>query len=391
VSRIIPIAWLSLAVSCLALAGCAQAPATPVGGAPPPPEVDVCMPKVEQVGDYEDFPGRIEAVNAVEIRARVTGYLDKVHFREGEEVKKGDLLFEIDSRSYAAELARTEGTITQTERKLKRLEHDYQRATNLVPQRGISPEEFDKVSGDRAEAVGSLKVAKAQRDMAALNMDFTKVRAPLSGKISRRAIDPGNLVKADDTVLTNIVSLDPVYAYFDLDERSMLRAQRLIREGKIKWSLDANLPVYLGLPDEGAFGRQGSIDFADNRVDSDTGTWRVRARFGNADRSLLPGLFVRMRLPIGEAYRAILVSEQALGTDQGQKFVYVIDDAGKVAYRRVKVGRLHNELRVITEGLSETDKVVVSGLQRIRPGALVVAKMVATMPVVSDGIQDAKK
>jgi RND family efflux transporter MFP subunit len=366
---------------------CARPPGgPPMGGPQPKPEVDVCVPKADEVQDYEDFPGRIEAINAVAVRARVTGYLlDNVPFREGEEVKKGDLLFEVDARHYQAEFDKADGSVMQMEGRLKRLDADYARASSLLPSRGISPEEFDRVIGDRAEAIGSVKVAKAQREIASVNLNYCKVKAPISGKISRRMLDPGNLVKADETLLTTIVSADPVYAYFDLDERSTLYAQRLVREGKIKWSLDEELPVYLGLADEQGYPRKGRIDFADNRIDAETGTWRVRARFHNTDRALLPGLFVRMRMPIGTPYRAIMISEQALGTDQGQKFVYVVDDGGKVAYRRVKVGKLHQGLRVVTEGLSEGDRVVISGLQRVRPGAEVTPKELKGMPVVADG------
>jgi RND family efflux transporter MFP subunit len=188
------------------------------------------------------------------------------------------------------------------------------------------------------------------------------------------------MVKADETPLTTLVSLDPIYAYFDLDERTTLRLQRLVREHKIRWSQSegAGLPVLLGLADEEGFPKQGTINFADNHVDPDTGTWRLRGLFANADQSLSPGLFVRIHLPIGEPYPATLVSEEALGTDQGQKFVYVVDDAGTVGYRRVKVGRLHDGLRVITEGLSPGERVVVSGLQRVRPGIKVNPKPVAS-------------
>jgi RND family efflux transporter MFP subunit len=209
-------------------------------------------------------------------------------------------------------------------------------------------------------------------------------------------MDPGNLVKADDTVLTTICSLDPIYAYFDLDERTTLRLQRLIRDGKVKWSMDASLPVYLGLADEEGYPLKGLIDFADNKVDPDTGTWRLRALVKNADFTLSPGLFVRVRLPIGNPYRALLVSEQALGTDQGQKYVYVVekgeqtDKEGKkhvvdqVAYRRVTVGRLHDGLRVISDGLKQGDRVIVSGLQRVRPGTAVRMIELDRMPVVAD-------
>jgi RND family efflux transporter MFP subunit len=350
--------------------------AQPAGPPPEPPEVLVSLPIVREVTDYADFPGRTEAVNAIEVRARVTGYLDKVNFKEGSDVKQGDLLFEIDPRPYQAELNRAEANVVQAQARFSRLEADYQRAQGLLPGQRISREEFDRIAGDRAEANAAIAVAKASRDLASLNLSYTKVEAPISGRISRRYIDPGNLVKADDTVLTSIVSLDPIYAYFDLDERSTLRAQRLIREGKVKWSPDADLPVFLGLADEEGFPQRGTINFADNRVDPDTGTWRLRGLFANPDHTLSPGLFVRMHLPIGEPYQAILVSEQALGTDQGQKFVYVVDEAGKADYRRVQVGRPHDGLRVITDGLTRREKVVVSGLQRVRPGVEVKPKMV---------------
>jgi RND family efflux transporter MFP subunit len=358
------------------MVGCLRSQAQPAGPQPEPPEVLVSLPIVREVTDYADFPGRTEAVNAIEVRARVTGYLDKVNFKEGSDVKQGDLLFEIDPRPYQAELNRAEANVVQAQARFGRLDADYQRAQGLLPGQRISREEFDRIAGDRAEANAAIAVAKASRDLASLNLSYTKVEAPISGRISRRYIDPGNLVKADDTVLTSIVSLDPIYAYFDLDERSTLRAQRLIREGKVKWSPDAELPVFLGLADEEGFPQRGMINFTDNRVDPDTGTWRLRGLFANPDQTLSPGLFVRMHLPIGKAYEAILVSEQALGTDQGQKFVYVIDEAGKADYRRVQVGRLHDGLRVISNGLTRTEKVVVSGLQRVRPGIEVRPKMV---------------
>jgi RND family efflux transporter MFP subunit len=364
--------WLS----CLAVAGCGKSQAQTGPPQMPPPEVEVSLPLTGEVTDYVDFPGRVEAVNSVEIRARVTGYLEKVHFREGADVKQGDLLFEIDRRSYDAELARAEGNVLQTEGRLTRLNGDYERAQALQAKGAMSKEEIARITGDRTEAQGMLAVNKAARDLAALNVSFTKVRAPLSGRISRRSIDPGNLVKADDTSVTSIVSLDPVYGYFDLDERTMLQLKRLIREEKIEWSLDAGLPVLMGLADEKGFPRQGTINFAENRVDPDTGTWRLRGRFDNHDNSLTPGLFVRMRLPVGVAHQAILITEEALGTDQGQKFIYVIDDAGKAEYRRIKVGRLHDGLRVIEEGLKTGEKVVVNGLQRVRPGIEVKAEVV---------------
>ena len=369
-------AWVAITAVALAGAGCGKSQAQM--GPPPPsaPEVQVSLPVSATVTDYEDFPGRIVAVNSVEVRARVTGYLEKVYFTEGSDVKKGDLLFEIDPRPYEAELARAEGSVVQSEGRLKRIEGDYERAQGLLSKGTISKEELARITGDLTEAQGALMVNKAARDLAALNVGFTKVRAPLSGRISNRSIDPGNLVKADETSVTSIVSLDPIYAYFDLDERSLLRLKRLIREKKVKWSLDEGLPVSLGLTDEEGFPHPGVVNFADNRVDADTGTWRLRGRFDNQDGALAPGLFVRVRLPIGAPFQAILVSEEALGTDQGQKFVYVVDEAGRVEYRRIKVGRLQAGLRVVAEGLALGEKVVVSGLQRVRQGAEVKAEVV---------------
>ena len=274
---------LLVLASCALYAGCERGQTPPPFSTQQAPEVVVSYPVVKEVTDYEDFPGRVEAINAVDVRARVTGYLQNMHFKEGSEVKKGELLFEIDPRPYEAELARTEGSVTQSEGHLRRLESDYQRALTLYPKGAMGREDFDKTVGDRSEAVGALAVAKAARDMARLNVNWTKVHAPISGRISRRNIDPGNMVKADDTPLTSIVSLDPIYAYFDLDERATLRLQRLMREKKIVWSTDAGLPVLLGLADEEGFPKSGIITFADNRVDPDTGTWRLRGVFKNSD------------------------------------------------------------------------------------------------------------
>jgi RND family efflux transporter MFP subunit len=359
----------------------------------PAPKVSVSAVIAAQVTDYEDFPGRLEAVNDIDIRCRVTGFLTKVNFKEGNNVKKGDVLFEIDDRPYKAELDRTEGAVLQMEGRLTRLETELARAKTLLKKNAVSQEDHDKILGDRTEAEGNLKIAKANKETASLKYGWTKVEAPISGRIGRRFIDPGNLVKEDETILTKIVDLDPIYAYFDVDERTTLRFQKLIRDG---WSTDAQLPVYMGLAGEEkdatgvfpGFPRKGWIHFTDNRVDPDTGTWKLRGLFANEDLSLAPGLFVRMRLPIGGPHEAKLISEQAKGMDQGQSYVYVVDDKNIVSYRRVSVGRLHNGLREITgqvirdekgnitSGLNVGEKVVVSGLQRARPGEKVTPKVV---------------
>jgi RND family efflux transporter MFP subunit len=390
-----------------AMAGCGTSAAPGPGSFAKTPEVSVSAVISEKVTDYEDFPGRLEAVNSIDIRARVTGFLTKFNFKEGSIVKKGEVLFEIDNRPYKAELDRTQGIVLQMEGRLKRLQADFARAESLLPNNAISKEDYDKIVGDRTEAEGNLKVAKANLDTANLKLDWTKVESPLTGRVSRRFIDPGNLVKEDETILTTIVDLNPIYAYFDLDERTALRYQKLIREEKIAWSTDGKLPVFLGLANEErdesprfpkGFPRKGTIHFADNKVDPDTGTWRLRGLFANDDLSLTSGLFVRIRLPIGEPYQANLVSEQALGTDQGQKFVYVVKGidkvgevkkeglSGTVDYRQVDVGRLHGGLRVISKNLKEGEFVIVSGLQRARPG-MEVNVVTEAMPNVGNAVK----
>ena len=374
--RLVSARWFFLLLLSAPLTvGCARRPAQ-ANSAPPAPEIHVSLPIARTVTDYEDFPGRTEAVETVEIRARVTGYLMKVHFKEGADVQKDDLLFEIDPRLYEAEFARAEANLGQSEAHLQRLNLDFQRASDLLTKRAIGREEYDKIAGDRSEAAAAVGVAAATRLVARTNLDFTKVKAPTTGRISRRFIDPGNLVKADETVLTSIVSIDPMHAYFDVDERATLRLQQLICDGKLNMSSEAKLPVLMGMANEDRFLRQGTINFTDNRVDPDTGTWRLRGVFENPRRGLSSGLFVRIRLPIGDPYPALLIAEQALGADQGQRFIYVVDENGQAEYRRVKVGRLHDGLRVITEGLSPGEKVIVSGLQWVQPKTKVVAKVV---------------
>jgi len=366
--------WLvALGAACATLFGCGAPPAPPA--LPKVPEVVVSVPVVRQVTDYEDFTGRVEAKASVEVRARVTGYLERVLFKEGTEVKEGAPLFEIDPRSYQAELKRAEANVMQSQARLRRCERDLKRASDLLPQNAISQDDFDQISSDREEAAAAVKLAEASRDLAQLNLSFTRVTSPITGRISRQLIDPGNMVKADETALTTIVSMEPIYAYFDEDERTLLRVRRLVRAGVLKTLQEASVPVLLGLVDEEGFPHEGRIDFADNRVDAMTGTLRLRGVFSNPQRMLSPGLFVRIRLPIGVPHPAILVSEQALGTDQGQSFLYVVNGKNEVVTRRVNVGLLDGGLRVIEQGLDKGERVIVSGLQRVRAGVKVAPKL----------------
>jgi len=352
-------------------------------GQPQAAAVVVSRPVAREVTDYEDFPGRTESVASAELRARVTGYLEKSFLRgvankEGREVAEGEVLFQIDPRTYEAELKRAEGTLRQAQAHLARLELDYRRAVPLLPSQAISREDYDKIVGDRDEAQAAVTMAEAARDLAKLNADFTRVTAPFAGRVSRQLVDPGNLVKADETPLTTIVALDPIYVYFDVDERSVLKFRRLMQAGKVKSARDAVAPVWMGLVDEveedgtPRFPHEGTINFVDNRIDPMTGTLRLRGVFPNAKRLLSPGLFARVRVPIGKPHPAILIPEEALGSDQGQNFVYLVTDDNRARKRYVKVGpREDGGLRVIESGLAGNERVIQKGLQRVRDGALV--------------------
>jgi RND family efflux transporter MFP subunit len=360
----------------LALAvGCARPKPEPTPTKPT--EVVVDRPVVKEVIEYEDFPGRTEAVAAVDVRARVTGYLNKIEFKDGVDVQKGELLFVIDPTPYQAEANRADATTKLAQAHYDRLEKDFKRVTSLGRQ-AVSQAELDQVQGDLAEAKASVGVAEAALQLAKQNLDWTRVAAPLSGRISRRLIDPGNLVKADDTILTSIISLDTVYVSFHIDERTLLRLRRLIQEGKMPSARKQETHVMVGLADEDEFSLDGVVNFIDNKVDPGTGTLQVRAEVKNdprnGNRLLSPGLFIRVRLPIGHPRPAILVPEEAVGTDQGQKFVYVVTPKSEVEYRAVKLGQQFERYRAVESGLGAEDQVIVSGLQRVRPGVKVTAK-----------------
>ena len=304
------------------------------------PEVLVGRPVVQTVTDYEDFTGHTEAVMSVEIRARVSGYLveglkDGGPNKEGTEVKKGELLFEIDPRTYEADKNKAEAALAQAQAHLDRLTKDLKRAQELLPTRSIAQGDYDQIAGDHKEAEAAVKTAQATLDLAKLNLAWTKVYAPCDGRVSRQLIDPGNMVQADQTPLTTIVTLDPIYAYFDIDERTLLELRRMVVEqtGKLRPAREAKVKVLLGLADEEGYPHEGMIDFADNRLDMMTGTLRLRGVFPNPKRILSPGMFARIRVPIGEPHRAILIPEEALGSDQGQRFLYVVNDKNEVAYR----------------------------------------------------------
>jgi RND family efflux transporter MFP subunit len=331
------------------------------------PEVPVARPVLREVTEYEHFAGRTEAPTRIDLRARVTGYLLKATFREGAEVKEGDVLFEIDQRLCRAELDKAEAAIGLAEARLKLAEATHKRAKALLAQKSIGQEELDKVVAEQAEAQAGIHLAKASGELARLNFDFTRVRAPISGRIGRRLLDPGNLVKADETILATVITRDPIYVYFDIDERTVLRLRRLQREAKKA----EQLPVAIGLAGEEGYPHRGEVDFADNRLDPDTGTLRMRAVLANKDGLLDAGMLARVRLALGLPYKVLLVPSEALLAEDGARFVFVVNDKGVIEKRPVLLGQEHEGRRVVTRGLKSEDRVVVGRLQGLRPGLAV--------------------
>jgi RND family efflux transporter MFP subunit len=367
---------------CTMLTGCAhqQGPA-PQG---PPPTVTVSYPLERRITDYAEYPGRTAAVDTVQVMARVTGYLDKVNFKDGSEVKKGDVLYEIDPRPYEATLKQAEGQVTQYEAQLKFHEAEYTRNQRLYNAGQVeSLETVQSSLSARNTAQGQLTSARATVEQAKLNLEWTKVRAPISGLLSRTLVTPGNLILASQTLLTTLVSQDPIYAYFDADEPTVLRVQQLIREGKFKSAREkgVHVPVYLGLSSEEGYPHEGALDFVNNQVSPSTGTLQLRGLFSNpkppvGPRLLSPGLFVRIRVPTSPPYQALLVNQAAIGMDQNVKYLYVLDDNDHIVRHDVTLGTQQGPLQVITEGLKAGERVVVSGLQHVRPGITVTPRQV---------------
>jgi RND family efflux transporter MFP subunit len=368
---------LVLAV-CLTVAGCAPQPAE--APASPPISVTVSYAVERDVTDHKDFTARTAAVDSVEVRAHVWGYLDKVNFKEGALVKKGDVLVELDPRPYQALLNQAQAKVAQDEAQLAYDEAEYQRNLNLIRSGATARSDLDKSAAARAVDKANVEADQAVVASRQLDLEYTKVLAPVAGRVSRYVVTVGNLIQSGDqnggTLLTTIVSVDPMYAYFDVDEYTALRVRQLVREGKADSPRDGGFPVSMGLATEDGRPHQGTINFVDNQVNPKTGTIRVRGVFPNKEQVLLPGLFGRVRVPVGRAHKALLVGERALDTDQGQKILYVVNEKNEVVSRPVRLGALHDGLREITDGLTPGERVIVNGLQQARPGIIVAPKLV---------------
>src|SRR5262245_5803477 len=362
----------------LVLAGCGRpAVEVPVDELP---SVSVSPAVERDVTDYAEFTGRLAAVDSVEVRAHVWGYLEKVNFKEGAIVNKGDVLFELDARPYQALLEQAKAKVAQDEAQFTYDEAEYQRNLSLVGKGAVAKSDFDKTAAARNVDVANIAADKATVRQRELDLEYTKVRAPVSGRISRYNVTVGNLIQSGDqgggTLLTTIVSVDPIYAYFDVDENTVLRVIRLIREGKADSARNGGLPVALALANEESFPHQGTINFVDNQLNEKKGTIRLSGVFRNEDQIIALWLFARVRVPIGRPHSALLVTERALDNDQGQKIVYVVNEKNEVSARAVRTGAVHNGLREIVDGLQPGERVVVSGVSQVQPGVKVEPKLV---------------
>ncbi|KQQ87351.1 efflux RND transporter periplasmic adaptor subunit [Massilia sp. Leaf139] len=354
----------ALAIAGLAagtLSGCGDATGKAAPAAPAAPPVSAALVLEKPVAETQEFSGRLEAVERVEIRSRVSGFITAVHFKPGSEVKKGDVLFVVDPRPYQAEATRAEAAAASARAKADLAKRELARAESLMADKAIARREFDEAAATHKELEAAAAAAQAQYEAARLNLAYTRVVAPIDGRVSKAEITLGNLV--DPTaLLTSVVSLDRIYASFDGDEDTYLRVGAKARDG-------APVAVRVGLANEEGFPHEGKLEFVDNQLDARTGSVRMRAVFENRDGVLVPGLFARVQLGAADSRKAVLINERAVGTDQSRKFVYVVDAAGKAEYRPVTLGPVVDGLRVVRSGVKAGEKIVVNGLQRVRPGA----------------------
>jgi RND family efflux transporter MFP subunit len=369
----------------LVAAGCGQTTTPP---AKLKPQVVVTTPITYRVTDYQDFTGRLTAIKMVEIRARVSGYIDTVPFKEGDHVHKGDLLFQIDPRPYVADLNQAKANLNLARADAKLQEKISARAEDLFSRKAMSREDYETAQATWEKALATVKSMEAARDRAQLYLTYTRVAAPLDGRVSYRNVDPHNLIVADNTLLTTIVTEDPLYVYFDVDERTYEELSDPRSAGPSPWFSKLGFPVLMRLATEDEFTHVGKADFIDNRVNANTGTIRMRAVFQNSNRFLKSGLFARIRLPVGMPYNALLIPDEALQSDQGHKVLYIVNNKNAVEYRKVELGQVIQTrtkkgrgpvkaLRVIKAGLEKGERVIVSGMQRVRPEVEVEAAMQA--------------
>ena len=364
-------------VAALVLAACGNPEAADQAQAQAAPLVSVAQVVYERVTEWDEFTGRLQAPQTVKLVPRVSGYIEQIHFSEGALVQKGDLLVQIDPRPFAAEVARLKAELQSAKSASVLADAEYSRAEKLSSQRAISAEVLDSRLARKQQTAATVASVSAALQRAELDLSYTSIRAPISGRVSYAQVTAGNYVNAGQSQLTSLVSTEKMYAYFDVDEQTYLKYARLAQDGKRADTRDeAANPVYMALASEAGFNHIGHVDFVDNRIDAQTGTIRIRASFANTENDLLPGLFARIRLVGSDSYDGVLIDEKAVGTDLNNKFVLVVNASNQLEYRAITLGEKVNGLRIVTDGLAATDKIVVNGLQRVRPNMQIEPKLV---------------
>ncbi len=366
-------------LSLFILAGCGSG-AQEQAGAPPAMEVSVATVPEREITEWDEYTGRLEAVESVEIRPQVSGYLQQVNFDEGRDVRKGDVLFVIDPRPYQAELDRVQAEVERARTAATLAETDLARVEKLVTTRAVSQEEYEQRKAAHVSALAAVKAAEAGVEVARLNLAYTRVTSPISGRVGRAEVTVGNLVSGGQggaaTRLTTVVSLSPMYVYFEAAERDYLKYIDLARSGQRPLSREHANPVLMAVGNETEYRHQGYMDFVDNRVNAGTGTLLGRAVFPNPDRFLVPGMFVRVRLAGSTSYKGALINDRAILTDQDRRYVLVVDAENRLEYRAITTGPMIDGLRAVREGLEPGERIIVNGLQRVRPGMVVTPRMV---------------
>ena len=360
-----------VAVAGLGVFGCGQKPATQ---APPPPTVTVAKPVKKEIVEWLYFTAQTQAIDTVTITPRVTGYIDNITFKEGDIIDFGDLLFVIHPRPYQAALDQAKGQLEQAQAQEKLNDANLERANDLLAKKVIAKQDYDTTAAQKYVGDAQVVASQAALESAQLNLDFTQIRSPIHGKIGAQLVNRGNLVQANATQLTTIVSIDPIYAYFYVDERSVLRYQESVKAGKMPAAKQATLPVWLQLENEQGYPHAGVIDFINNSFDPSTGTLQLRGRFPNLDGFLLPGAFGSVRVAGSPKYEAVLVADRAIGSDQDQKYVVVVQADGLTKFQKVVLGPIVDGLRVIQSGLQGDETVVVEGIGKVRPNSKVSAE-----------------